>query len=68
MSEKDGYKVTEFKLDTRGIRKILQSSEMKSALQQNAGNVGTGEVLFVLNGFDRAHVLVATGEEIKDDN
>ena len=68
MNEKKGYKVDKFTLDRGGIRKILQSDEMKAGLTQFAGQVGTGEVLFVFNGHDRAHVLVATGEEIRNDN
>lgn len=68
MSEKTGYKVEKFTLDRQGIGKILQSAEMKAGLQQFAGQVGTGQALMTINGFDRAHVLVATGEKIKDDN
>lgn len=61
----DGIKVDEFKLDRSGIRKILQSSEMTSALESFAGSVGTGEIDMEFVGFDRAHILVRSDE---DDN
>lgn len=61
----EGYKVTEFKLDRSGIRKILQSDGMLAALEESASAVGTGEVETQFVGFDRVHVLVRSND---DDN
>lgn len=60
----DKIKVEEFKLDRSGIRKVLQSDEMMSALKSYAGEVGTGEVDMEFVGFDRAHVLVRSDEDV----
>ena len=66
MGNQNGYKVENFKLDRRGIGKILRSAEMMNALESNARNIGDGEIKHSFTGFDRAHVLVSTGEKIND--
>lgn len=53
-----GYKVLEFKLDQRGIGKILKSDEMMAVLKKNANHVGNGHEETSYVGFDRCHVLV----------
>ena len=58
MSDKESYKVAEFKLDRNGIGKILKSSEMMKALEQTASHVGDGKIETNFTGFDRCHVLV----------
>ena len=55
--------VKDFKLDRSGIRQILQSDGVSSALQANAGNVGNGVIKQTFVGFDRVHVLISTGEK-----
>lgn len=67
MSDQFSIKVKDFVLDKYGVKRVLQSDGVSSALQANAGNVGNGVIKQTFVGYDRVHVLVATGEKIAKD-
>ena len=50
------YKIEKVKLNSSGVRKLLQSEETMQALNEHAGSIGDIESNFV--GFDRCHVIV----------
>lgn len=52
----DEFKVERIKLDNKGIRSLLQSDEMMSAMKSEANK--QGQIVKDYVGFDRVHVVV----------
>ena len=50
------YKIEKIKLNSGGVRNLLQSNDVMKALIDNSGEIGEMETNFV--GFDRCHVIV----------
>lgn len=54
------YKIDKIKLNSGGVRNLLQSDDVMKTLIDNSGGIGEMETNFV--GFDRCHVIA------KDEN
>lgn len=63
-----GYKVEKIKLNSKGVRNLLQSDGVMSSLKANADKVGTGQIYTDFVGFDRCHVLVRDSNDNRTDN
>ena len=64
----NGYKVEKIRLISSGVRKLLQSDEVMSALKDNADKVGNGKIYSDFVGFDRCHVLVRDSNDNRTNN
>lgn len=54
------FKVEKIELNSKGIRNLLQSPEMMSAMKSEANK--EGEITKDYVGFDRVHVVVKEGK------
>lgn len=54
------FKVEKIELNSKGIRNLLQSPEMMSAMKSEATK--EGEIMKDYVGFDRVHVVVKEGK------
>lgn len=52
----NGLKVTKVKLNSKGVRALLQSEEVRQELLRQGRQMGEVESSYV--GFDRVHVVV----------
>ena len=58
------FNIEKIKLDSKGIRSLLQSDEMMSAMKSVAHK--EGQIVKDYIGFDRAHVVVKEGKSNAD--
>lgn len=62
------YKVEKIVLNGSGVKSLLQSDDVMSALEANADKVGNGQIYANYVGFDRCHVLVRDPNGNRTDN
>lgn len=62
------YKVEKIKLNSNGVRKLLQSDGVMTALKDNSDKVGNGKIYADFVGFDRCHVLVRDSNDNRTNN
>lgn len=62
------YKIVKVELNKSGVKKVLQSDGVMSALKAEADKVGNGQMFANFVGYDRCHVLVRDPNGNRTDN
>lgn len=62
------YKIEKVELNKSGVKKVLQSDGVMSALKAEADKVGNGQMFANFVGYDRCHVLVRDPNGNRTDN
>ena len=62
------YKIAKVELNKSGVKKVLQSDGVMSALKAEADKVGNGQMFANFVGYDRCHVLVRDPNGNRTDN
>ena len=62
------YKIVKVELNKSGVKKVLQSDGVMSALKADADKVGNGQMFANFVGYDRCHVLVRDPNGNRTDN
>lgn len=62
------YKIEKVELNKSGVKKVLQSDGVMSALKAEADKAGNGQMFANFVGYDRCHVLVRDPNGNRTDN